>query len=102
MEQVKPKAAGRVDHVVAVIELVDIDREPRDRRHNRGAHRGGGGHAVLLAPTLPGEWAAWGGERAGPLGGGVRLGRTSRYMAATAPLPEGARAHMQRRRSFRG
>src|SRR3989442_6297175 len=101
MEQVKPEAAGLVDHVVAVIELVDIDREPRDRRHNRGAHRGVGDHAVLLAPTVRGDGDDWRGEIAEQLVGEVRLEHTSRYMAASAPLPERVRAHMQRRRLFR-
>src|SRR5207247_10201605 len=86
MEQVKPKAAGLVDHVVAVIELVDIDREPRDRRHNRGAHRGVGDHAVLLAPTLRGDGDDWRGEIAEQLVGEVGLEQTSRYMEAIAPL----------------
>src|SRR6266550_3544258 len=44
--------AGLEDQVVAVVELVDVDRHARDRRHDRRADRAVGDHAVALPAAL--------------------------------------------------
>src|SRR5713226_2201872 len=93
MKQVKPKAAGLVYHVMAVIELVDVDREPRERWDNRGAHRGVGDHTVLLAATLRSDGDHRRCEIAEELVGEVGLEHTSRYMSAIASLPERSEEH---------
>ncbi len=47
-QQVHHKAAGLEDQIVAVVELVDVDRHPRHRGHDRGADRAVEDHAVAL------------------------------------------------------
>src|SRR5437899_2098766 len=44
--------AGLEDQVVAVVELVHVDRHARDRRHDRRADRAVGDHAVALPAAL--------------------------------------------------
>src|SRR2546429_5860306 len=47
-----PILAGLEDQVVAVVELVDVDRHARNRRHDRRADRAVGDHAVALPAAL--------------------------------------------------
>src|SRR5436190_2242539 len=55
VQQVHGETAGLEDHVVAVIELVDVDRQPRHGGDDRRAHGGVGDHPVLLPVALGGE-----------------------------------------------
>src|SRR5438045_6553700 len=99
VQQVQGEAAGLVYHVVAVIEFVDVDREPRHAGHDRRAHRGIGNHPVLLALALRRKRDDRRGQIAQEVVGEVRLERTSRYMA-TASLPQRVLAHIRERRLF--
>src|SRR5467141_3989796 len=101
VEQVQPKAPRLEDHVVAVVELVDVDRQPRDRGHDRGTHRRIGDHAVLLALPLRRNSYHRGGEIAQELVGEVGLEHTSRYMGTPGSLPARFLAHLQQARLFR-
>src|SRR5436190_1902152 len=52
VQQVHGEASRLVNHVVTVVELVDVDRQARHGRNDRGAHRGVGDHPVLFAVAL--------------------------------------------------
>ena len=51
-QQMQHEASGLEDHVVAQVELVKVDREARDRWHDRGAHGAVQDHAVALPGAL--------------------------------------------------
>src|SRR5207248_6040189 len=54
-QQVQYEATGLEDQVVAEVELVDVDGQPRHRRSDRGAHGAVRDHAVALAVALAGD-----------------------------------------------
>src|SRR2546423_1393883 len=87
VQQVQSEAARVEDHVVAVIELVDVDRQPRNGRHDRGADGGIGNHAVLLAVVLRCNRYNRRRQIAQELVGEGGLTHTSRYMPTVASLP---------------
>src|ERR1051326_8077132 len=78
VEQVHAEAARLVDHVVAVVELVDVDRQPRNRRDDGGADGGGQDPAVLLAAASRGHRYDRRGQIAQELVGQARFEHTSR------------------------
>ena len=87
MQQMHGEAPRLEDHVVAVIELVDVHGYPWNGRHNRGADRGIGDHAVLLAVALGCDGDDRGCEIAQELVCQAGLKHTSRYMTTSASLP---------------
>src|SRR5882672_12642736 len=101
VEQVQPKTPRLEDHVVTVVELVDVHRQPRNGRHDRGAHRGIGDHAVLLAVVLRRDRDDGRCEIAEELVGEAGLKHTSRYMSTAASLPARVLAHIHENRLFR-
>src|SRR3979411_1443095 len=84
VQQMHGEAPRLEDHVVAVVELVDVHRQPRNGRYDRGAHRGIGDHAVLLAVALRCDCDDGRCEIAEELVCEGGLKHTSRYMATVA------------------
>src|SRR5437867_2452656 len=101
VQEVQRKAPRFIHHVVTVVELVDVDGEPRHRGHDRGTHRRVGDHAVLLPVSDGGNRDDWGCQIAQELVGEVGLEHTSRYMDTPGSLPARFLAHLQQARLFR-
>src|SRR5262249_40709315 len=101
VQQVQPEAARVEDHIVAVIELVDIHRQPRHGRHDRRAHRGVRDHPVLFPLAGAGDRHDRRGQITQELVGAVGLEHTSRYMSTVDSLPQRVLAHIRKTRLFR-
>src|SRR2546425_5837626 len=101
VEQVQSEPPRFEDHVMAVVEFVDVDGQPRHRRHDRGSHRGIGDHAVLFAVAFRRDRDDGRCEIAEQLVCEGGLKHTSRYMTTGAPLPARALAHIREHRLFR-
>src|ERR1041384_6034511 len=78
VEQVHAEAPRLVDHVVAVVELVDVDRQPRNRGDDGGADGGVQDHAVLLAAASRRHRYDWRGQIAQELVGQAGFEHNSR------------------------
>src|ERR1700752_951191 len=101
MQKVQCKAPGLEDHVVAEVELVDVDGEPGHGRDDRRPHRRIGGHAVPFSLALGGDSHDGRGQIAQELVGRAGLKHTSRYMSTAESLPARVLAHIRRQRLFR-
>src|SRR5712691_201586 len=95
------KAPRLEDHVVTVVELVDVDRQPRHRGDDRGPHRRIGDHPVLFGAAHRRDRDDGRCEIAQELVCGVRLGHTSRYMGTAHSLPARVLAHARDAGLFR-
>src|SRR3989475_8011269 len=107
-QQVHHDASGVEDHVVTEVELVDVDGDPWDGRHDRSPHRRVGDHAVALAGALARDRHDGRGQVAEQLVGLVRPhpeppGREvggQDIIIYMAPLLDRFRAHLDRARLF--
>src|SRR5437588_10860416 len=92
------EATGLEHQVVAEVELVDVDRQPRHGRSDRSAHGAVRDHAVALAVALARDGHDWRGQLTqqlvnllglelwhGPLFSG-RCGRAARRRTAAPPI----------------
>src|SRR5436190_18375395 len=59
VQQVQTKAPGFENHIVTVVELVDIYGEAEHRRLDRRAHRRVGDHAVFLSAPFRRDRDDW-------------------------------------------
>src|SRR5262245_38751111 len=100
MQKVQSKAPGLEDHVVAVVELVDVHRDPRNGGDDGRAHRRIEDHAVLPLATRGRNRYHRRGQIAEELVGRAGLEHTSRYMSLVGSLPARVLAHIRRHRLF--